>query len=319
MKFAATPAKLLYTFMGIVLIASLLACPNTSATRFKSNIPDIGQGGDWVIDVQQERTMGNMLIQQIRGADYIHPDPVVNDYLRELALKLQAASGHTDHKLHFFCVNNDELNAFAFFGGHVAVHSALIIATESESELAAVLSHETAHIAQHHLARILTSNKKMMALTLAELVAAFAIGMGSPEAGMHLATAALGGHIQQLINYTNSHEKEADRIGIQILHKAGFDPHAMPAIFHKLQSKTQYATKPPEYLLTHPMYEDRVADTENRADKLSYQKPPENLNFHLMRSRLVLGNQENAKRRVQRLHKLLEADRHPDKSPLEYV
>lgn len=276
------------------------------AHTFESNIPDLGQGGNWVVDTAQEKIMGNVMLQQINQSDLIVRDPIINDYLHHIALRFQPFVPKNDHRLNFFCVDNPVLNAFAFFGGNIAVHSGLILATETESELAAVLAHETAHIVQHHLARILTTNKKMMPLTIAQVLGALAIGaLGSPEAGMHLASAALGGHLQNLINYTRSHEQEADRMGIQILAKAGFNPHAMPAVFEKMSKKSKYQTRPPEYLLTHPMFEERIADSTNRANKLPSQAIPDSLEFQLIRARLATSLQENSKKRVQRFREQL--------------
>lgn len=291
------------------------------ATTFDSNIPDIGQTGDWAITSSDEKVMGDALMQQIQAADLVTRDPVVNEYLDTLSKRMQNGAPPMDNPLHYFCVDSDVLNAFAFFGGHIAVHSGLIVAAESESELAAVLAHETAHIAQRHLARIVTNNKKLMPLTAAEIVAALALGIlgGSPEAGMHLASAAMGSHVQNLINYTRTHEREADRIGIQILDKAGFDPAAMPAIFGKLAAKAKYQSKPPEYLLTHPVFEERIADATNRVEKMGKRKVEDNLSFHLIRARLVAATQENAKRRVQRIRNLLEAEKHANKTLLEYT
>ncbi len=291
------------------------------ATSFQSNVPDIGQGGDWVIDTAQERLLGFAMMQKINEAELITRDNVVNDYLHNLSTRLQAAAPHTDFKLHYFCIENDILNAFAFLGGHIAVHSGLIIAAERESELAAVLSHETAHITQQHLARIITTNKKMTPLTVLQLAGAIALGAlgGNPEAGMHLANAAMGAHVQNLINFTRSHEKEADRIGIQILSQAGFDPHAMESIFKKLSAQTKYHEKPPEYLLTHPMHEERMADAYNRAIQMPKQQIPDSLFYQLIRARVLVGNQENAKRRVKRLTEIFNADKHSDKTTLEYA
>lgn len=308
--------------LGLLLcLCSFTSSQHPCATTFESNIPDIGQGGDWVIDTAQERLMGHAMMQQINGTDFITRDAVVNDYLHSLSIRMQAAAPHTDFKLHYFCIEQDIFNAFAFFGGHIAVFSGLILAAEKESELAAVLAHETAHVTQQHLARIITSNKKMTPLTIAQMIGAIAIGTlgGSPEAGMHLANAALGAHMQHHINYTRTHEREADRIGIQILSKAGFNPHAMSDIFQKMNSKMIYHTKPPEYLLTHPLNEERMADAYNRATQMPKQKIPDSLFYQLIRARVSVSNQENAKKRVKSLTILVNADQLSDKTPIEYA
>lgn len=289
------------------------------ATIFESNIPDVGQRPAVVLGIHDERLIGETLMQQLNGSDERLDDPVVDEYLSYLSQKVTRGAPHTDFKLHFFGIKSPAVNAFAFFGGHIAVHSGLILAVKSEGELAAVLAHETAHITQHHLARIITDNKKMMPLTYAEILGALVIGaLGSPEAAGHLATAALGAHVQRMINFTREHEKEADRIGMQILAKAGFDPHAMGEVFRTLHLSSRFQEKPPEYLLTHPTFESRIADAENRATKLP--KPPQQdvTYFNLTRARIEAHLPENAKHKVMRLGDIVARGQH-DRLSSEYA
>jgi len=294
-----------------------------SNTIIESNIPDIGQRSAMTLSADTEEFLGAGLMQQLNASELITQDWVVNEYLTTLSQKLSLATQQLnyklDYKLDIFGVNSKELNAFAFFGGHIAVHCGLILALQTESELAAVLSHETAHIAQRHLARIFTTNKKMMPLTYAEILGALVIGaLGSPEAGSHLVTAALGSHVQRLINYTREHEQEADRIGIQILTKAGFDPNAFPLVFRVLSQSTRYNDKPPEYLLTHPVFESRIADCTNRAERIPYQQAPDSLFFHLVRARIEVDFETNTKQLVAKIEERLKDGRYQNKIALEY-
>jgi predicted Zn-dependent protease len=246
--------------------------------------------------------MGDMIMQNIYSTEFIVHDPVVNEYLQSLANRFVKTSHLSQRRLHFFGVNTEEFNAFAFFGEHVAVHSGLMLAVKDENELAAVLAHETAHITQHHLARLLELNRQMMPLTAAELLAAVAVGsLGSPEAGFHLATAALAGHLQQMIHFTREHEKEADRVGIALLAKANFDPKAMASVFERMKKHTHYDNMPPEYLLTHPVFDSRVADAENRASFFTHKVVPDSLDFHLVRAHLEAAKPENMAKKIKRL------------------
>ncbi|MCV5662768.1 M48 family metalloprotease, partial [Escherichia coli] len=120
------------------------------------------------------------------------------------------------------------INAFAFFGGYVALHSGLFLHARSESELASVVAHEIAHVTQRHLARSMEDQARRSPATLAALAGALLLSIASPEAGMAAITAATAGNMQSQINYTRSNEKEADRFGIATLAKAGFDVQAMP-------------------------------------------------------------------------------------------
>lgn len=272
-----------------LLIVLLLRFTNTNAhtMRFESNIPDVGQEGQFIITNETERIMGKIMMHRINASGYVSEDIVVQEYVATVGHRLMNAGPTPAFKLNYFPMQSRELNAFAFFGGNIAVNTGLILKVDCESELAAVLAHETAHVTQRHLARILTQQKRFTPVTMLELLAALAVGaLGSPDAGIGLATAAMGNQVQRLINFTRDHEYEADRMGIQTLSKAGYDPMALPGVFKKLSTATRYNEKPPEYLLTHPVFETRIADAYNRAEKLPYTKISDGLFFHLVRARI---------------------------------
>ncbi len=285
----------------------------------QTNFPEVGEYVDSSLSPQTERLIGDHIMQKIYGSDFIVSDPVVNEYLQSIATKFSSHIHTKDLKLHFFGVNTPELNAFAFFGAHVAVHSGLILAVTNENELAAVLAHETAHITQHHLLRIVAANRQMMPLTFAEVLAAIAVGaLGAPEAGAHLANAALAGHVQQMINFTREHEQEADRIGIKLLAASKFDPTAMASVFQRMKKQVYYHEIPPEYLLTHPVFDARIADAQNRAEMLPYQQAPDSLQFHLVRARLEVANKENTTKKINRFKELLDTGRYLNKAAAQY-
>ena len=272
------------------------------------------------LPLEKEKLLGTLFMQQLHGSDCVVLDPSVHDYLQHLGNRLSESAGIKDYKLHFFGIASDELNAFAFFGGHVAVHTGLIQQVHTESELAAVLAHETAHIAQKHRPRMLEQNQKLLPLTIAQLLAATAIGMmGGGEAGAHLATAVLANHVQQLINYTHEHEQEADRIGMQILSKSNFNPQGMATVFQGLKQKSMYQSKAFAYLRTHPLFESRIADAENRAETLPYRQTSDSLMFHLVRAKLELSRKENDADRVKRLKAQLDSGKYPNATGAAYA
>lgn len=280
----------------------------------------IPSAADHALPLEKEKFLGTLFMQQLYGEDFVILDPSINDYLQKLGNRLAQHADAPDYKLHYFGVASDELNAFAFFGGHVAVHIGLIQQVRNESELAAVLAHETAHIAQKHLPRIAAQNQKMLPLTIAQILAATAIGMlGGGEAGSHLATAAMANHMQQLINYTYTHEQEADRIGMQILTKANFNPHAMGTVFQYMQQKFMYQDKSCAYLHTHPLLELRIADAENRAARLPYTQTPDDLMFHLVRAKLELYRKENDSDRIKRLKTQITSGRCVNQTATQYA
>lgn len=314
-----TAISTLFFFICAILPATLFT-PSLAAPLIETNLPDIGQRSQSVLSAQKEQLMGEIIMQKINGSGYVTTDPIINEYLRGLSRKFTTLIPAMPFKLHYFAVSTDEINAFAFFGGHVAVHTGLLNMVETESELAAVLAHETAHITQQHLARIVAKNRQITALTFAELLGALAIGaLGAPEAGMHLANAAMAGHTQQLINFTREHEQEADRIGIEFLAKGGFDPAAMMSVFQRLSQKTFFRDHPPEYLLTHPVFESRIADAAHRAERFTYRQAPSTLFFHLARARIDAGKDEKTSKKLERLKEKLTARRYVNKTAAEYA
>lgn len=301
----------IFRLFFIGLFANLLAfTPYPNCIAIETNIPDLGQHTQSILSTSTEQLMGDAIMRKIYGTDCVIFDPVVSEYLTQLAAKFTQHANIKDYPLHFFGLNTAEINAFAFFGGHIAVHGGLMLMVENESELAAVLAHETSHISQHHLARILESNKQRAPITIAEVLAAAAIGaLGAPEAGAHLATAALAGHVQHLINFTREHEYEADRMGMNLLAKMNYDPKAMASVFERLKQSSIYSDKPPEYLMTHPVFEARIADAQNRAASLPQHKPTDNLLFYLARARIEStydekNNNNNIKRFKVKLAKM---------------
>lgn len=167
------------------------------------------------------------------------------------------------------------------------MHSGLFLHARSESELASVVAHEIAHVTQRHLARSMEDQARRSPATLAALAGALLLSIASPEAGMAAITAATAGNMQSQINYTRSNEKEADRFGIATLAKAGFDVQAMPRFFGRLADEYRYASKPPPMLLTHPLPEDRVADSRQRAQAYPPMRIAPSIDYHLARARIV--------------------------------
>src|SRR3990167_3802865 len=140
----------------------------------------------------------------------------------------------------FFLVKSNEINAFAGPGGYIGINSALILASENESEMAAVMAHEMAHVRQHHLYRMLEHQKQMRVPMLASLLASMALGVVNPTLATGALMGSMTGFAQDNINFVRSNEKEADSIGIDMLIKSGLDPRGMAGFFKKMQENMRY-------------------------------------------------------------------------------
>ncbi|MRT23276.1 M48 family metalloprotease [Enterobacteriaceae bacterium RIT697] len=251
------------------LIPTLLLTPALSVRADVSDtLPDMGTTAGSTLSINQELQMGDFYVRQLRASAPLINDPLLNQYINELGQRLVAHANSVRTPFHFFLIQNDELNAFAFFGGNVVLHSSLFRYTDNESQLASVMAHEISHVTQRHLARAMEEQRRNAPLTWVGALGSILLAMASPQAGMAALTGTLAGAQQGIISFTQGNEQEADRIGIQVLQRAGFDPQAMPTFLQKLADQSRFSSKPPEILLTHPLPDSRLADARNRANQM---------------------------------------------------
>lgn len=251
------------------LIPTLLLTPALSVRGDVSdNLPDMGTTAGSTLSINQELQIGDFYVRQLRASAPLINDPLLNQYINELGQRLVAHANSVRTPFHFFLIQNDELNAFAFFGGNVVLHSSLFRYTDNESQLASVMAHEISHVTQRHLARAMEEQKRNAPLTWVGALGSILLAIANPQVGMAALTGTLAGTQQGMISFTQANEQEADRIGIQVLQRAGFDPQAMPNFLQKLADQSRFSSKPPEILLTHPLPDSRLADARNRANQM---------------------------------------------------
>jgi predicted Zn-dependent protease len=213
------------------------------------------------------------MLRQMRALDMVVDDALLDDYLNDLGYRLVAGSDKPKDHFHFLLVKDPEINAFAAPGGYIAVNSGLIEITRSESELAGVIAHEIGHITQNHLQRAFEDSKKDAPLMALVLLGAIAAGAGghSGDSSMAVLAAGQGLIAQKSINFTRKDEIEADRVGIQTLANAGFDPRAMATFFERMQDTLRTGAGEhdvPQLLQTHPVTLARISDAKSRAEGL---------------------------------------------------
>ncbi|MFQ3236645.1 MAG: putative Zn-dependent protease, partial [Paraglaciecola sp.] len=238
------------------------------------------------ITLDKEIQIGDVLMRQLRAQAPIINDPLLQEYLQDLGNRLVAQADNVKFPFEFFLIDSPSINAFAFFGGHVGVHTGLIFNAKNESELASVLAHEVSHVTQRHIARSIQAKQKSSPLQIASALGGILIAMANPEAGIAAITAGSAASAQAAINYTRQNEKEADSIGIRILAQAGFDPNAAGTFFGTLVEKYRLKSKTTAFLQTHPLPESRVADARTRAALYPGGSKAESLTFHLAKSRI---------------------------------
>ena len=238
-------------------------------------LPDLGSSANALISPQEAKDYGASMLRQMRALDMVVDDPLLDDYISDLGYRLASNSSKPKDHFAFFIVRDPEINAFAAPGGYIAVNSGLVTITRSESELAGVIAHEIGHITQNHLQRAFEDSKKdapLMALVLLGAIAAGATA-GSGDAPLAVLAGGQGLLAQKSINFTRKDEIEADRVGIQTLANAGFDPDAMATFFGRMQDALSTgagasADQTPSLLQTHPVTVARISDAKARAGAL---------------------------------------------------
>ena len=312
---------MLYSLRLPLLLLSLLALTFSGFARAQEQIalPEIGQSGGALVTPGEERRAGEAVVRNIRRAGGILDDPLVNDYLNHLSYRLVSTSDTQHPQFEFFMINDRVINAFALPGGYIGVNYGLLLATDSESELASVLAHEIAHVTQRHHARAYEFYESSNIPVLAAMIAAMILGSQGSEVGQAALTALSAGSIQQQINFTRANEKEADYIGIQLLADSGFDPNSMAVFFQKLDRESRlYGPQAPEFLRTHPVNESRIADASNRAEQMRRAASPNPKNYYLMRARLQVITASDKKVIRDGFAKSLKSGRYLDRDAEQY-
>ena len=267
-----------------ILIALLvLAVPGVLA----QGLPDLGDVAQAGFTPLQERRMGEAIMREIRADRAYYDEAEATDYVNNLGNRLASRSIEARQHFEFFLIRDPQINAFALPGGFVGVNTGLILAAQAESEVAGVMAHEIAHVTQRHIARMLMQQDQSAVATLGAIAAALLLSRVSTQAAEAAFAFGQAGAIQNQLNFTRDNEREADRVGLQILDQAGFDPRGMAAFFERLQRATRvYESGAPTYLRTHPLTFERIADMQNRTESLGYRQVPDSLEFQLIRAKL---------------------------------
>lgn len=295
-------------FIQSFALTCVLASPYSEALQSsdKNQLPEIGTAGVSTLSVDKERLIGDVMMRQVRATLPVVSDPVLSEYINHLGNTLVKNANGVYYKFEFFLINNQEINAFAFFGGHVGVHTGLITTADNESQLASVLAHEVSHVTQRHLARRIEAQTRSQPMTMAAMVSSVLIALVNPSVGMAALMSTMAVSQQMGINYTRGNEKEADRVGMDLLVNSNFDPKGTPEFFNKMSEQYRYRTKPPAMLLTHPLPEARISDARTRAFSYPPKSLPPSPFFELAKARIQARYQGNEKGNVAYFENILD-------------
>jgi predicted Zn-dependent protease len=303
------------------LLKQLVFCtllPITYASAVTTlDLPDIGESTGTLLSPEFERRLGQAFLNQIRRQTDVINDPEVETYIQSIGYRLVAQSDNSSQLFTFFVIDDPQINAFAAPGGIVGINTGTITHSETESELAGVIAHEIAHVTQRHMARSAEMTQKMSIPMIAAMLGAILIATQNPDAGAAAIAAVQGGALQAQINFTRGNEEEADRIGMQLLDRAEFNPFGMPSFFTKLQRNSVYMANAPEFLRTHPLTVNRISDTQARAENVTKRPFNESRTYQFIRTKLLVRTFKTPADAIKHFESLLSQSQRDD-VPLKY-
>lgn len=300
--------------VSVVFNSAATVAQQGFAYNSQAQLPTIGEPADRIFSPAQELKLGEDFLRSVYRSGAVLQDPEISNYLQHLGNTLTTSLGNSDYKYTFFVINDTAINAFAVPGGFIGANAGLILAANTESELAGVLSHEIAHVAQRHIARRIADMSESQLPSLGAILAGIllAANSNSPDAGQALIYAGMASQAQKMVNFTRHNEIEADRVGLQILYNSGFDPNGM-ADFFRIMQRQRFGRIPEEYqfLLTHPLDNTRISEAQNRIGKLPKQTHESSLNFHLSKARLQAITSDDPRKLVHNIEQNMRLNKKP--------
>lgn len=216
-----------------------------------------GLWGKLAAGTDKEVKMGRMLAAQVDKEAKFVDDPIITEYVNRVGQNIVL---HSDAKVPFTIkvVDSDEVNAFALPGGFFYVNKGLVLAADNEAELAGVMAHEIAHVAARHA---MENERKMEVMDYGMLAG---ILLGGPIVSNILYNGGQFFEGMAFLKFSRGAEEEADRLGVQYMWAAGYDPGAMATMFEKLEAKNK---KKPGSI--SKMFQDHPAPADRRASAIA--------------------------------------------------
>ncbi len=211
-----------------------------------------------LISLEEEEKIGKEILQEASKQIEFIEDLEVGAYIEKLGETLiQKSLKFSPFNFRFFLLKDKTFNAFSIPGGYIFINAGIFEHVDTEAELASILSHEMAHNLSRHIARRLESIKKMQIALTAATLAALILGGGDLGQAVGITGAAIAE--TRLLAYSRADEEEADRVGFEILTKAGYTPKAAVQIMERLSKQSSFAIELNyKYLLTHPLPSERL-------------------------------------------------------------
>ena len=246
-------------------LLGVLLCACAGLAAGQSSLPSLGDKA--LINIERETRLGRSVYDRLLSAGLIETHPLLDRYINDLGLRLLAGIDNRVREYRFFILRDDSVNAFALPGGFIGVNRGLIMQARTQHQLASVLGHEIAHVELRHGLDMMEKGSEISNATMLAMLAGLLLGSVDSQVGSALMYGGLAGGQQAMVNFTRENEYEADRVGLDLMHRAQFDPHGMVEFFG-IMSKLSGDAGSIEYLRTHPLSNNRVAEARGRAERL---------------------------------------------------
>ena len=237
------------------------------------DVPNIGGVSVGVIDQQNEKILGEKVYREIHAHLNVIQDPWLEDQLDRIFYNIISQT-NLGAPIGLFIIKDKQVNAFAVPGGVFAINTGLIELAKNRDEVASVMGHEVAHVTQRHYSRSQEAFKGQGLLALAGILVGAAIATQSDAgAGSAVMLGTQAALVSQQLSYSRDQEREADRIGMQYLVAAGYNPNAMADFFERMQRSSVQLSFMPEFWMTHPLTTARMSEARLRARQYPNVKP----------------------------------------------
>ena len=221
-------------------------------------------------DQYQNKLLGQWALQNINGRINMEHDPWIQETMKAMTWRLNAQA-RQQAPLALVIIDNPSINAFAAPGGVIGVNTGTILAANSMDELASVVAHEVAHISQRHYESGVDERKKALLMQIGGMLAAVAASTVDGDAAAAVIMGSQTASMNSSMAFSRSNEREADRVGMQIMAQSGYNPRAMPSFFAIMNQKSQLNQVEnsylPSFVRSHPLSNERLSEAQTRAQR----------------------------------------------------
>ncbi len=280
-------------YSGVVTAALAHGDVDWSKTASGKNqyldIPDLGSGVG-LISRQQESQIGEKVLREVRLQLPVLQDAWLEEEVNQIFSGIYSQTG-LGQPIALVIVREPQINAFAVPGGLFAINAGLLTSARNMDEIAGVMAHEIAHVTQRHYSRSKEAFKGQGLLSLAGLLAGIAVATQAPDAGAAMMIGTQAAMLDKQLSYSRDQEREADRVGMQYMSIAGYDPNSMADFFELMHRSSAQLSYLPDFWLTHPLSSERMSEARLRARQYQVKKPnslEKQKKFELIRWRVAV-------------------------------